>query len=165
MCCTYQLGVCLVLAFLQLIPSLILLLFQLFVLLLNSMVLLASIWFNLFFVSLALHQCDWCLGSLWVWGICGWVVGSACHVAGLILWDCGCRASVGCVSSTYNECCSSQLLHVYYVLDQVSDLLLRVTSRPLRNSSNKKMIQITYRAFFIQHFPSGLVCASFDHIR
>lgn len=45
MCCTYQSGVCLVLTFLQLISLLILLLFQLFVLLLNSMVLLVSIWF------------------------------------------------------------------------------------------------------------------------
>lgn len=46
----------------------------------------ACVYLVLFFVSLALHQCDWCLvGSLWVWGICGWVVGSACHAAGLIL--------------------------------------------------------------------------------
>ena len=40
----------------------------------------------LFFVSVALHKYDWCLGSLrcgsWAHG---WVVCGACHVAGLIL--------------------------------------------------------------------------------
>ena len=56
-------------------------------------------------------QCDWCLGSLqlWGWGPCGWVAGSACHVGGLGLWGWGYRASVefvfpGHVTSTCDKC-------------------------------------------------------------
>lgn len=61
--------------------------------------------------------------------------------------------------------------HVHYVWVQVSEQLLWVTNRALRNCSNKKLIQNTYHAFFVKQFCMSTafhlawpVCASFDHI-
>jgi len=57
-----------------------------------------------------LFQCDWCLGSLQLWGARGWVAGSVCPVGGLTSQGWGYRACVGCVflghlTSSCNKCC------------------------------------------------------------